>query len=1078
MRVTADYPARRARDSNRGRVVLVVGLVLLFFLATSLRGIAGFWTDFLWFDSLGLGDVFSGILGAQLTLVLAFSLLFFLLLFVNLTIADRVAPKFRNSGPEELVLERYREVMGRRAGLVRAGVAAVFALLFGASAGAEWDSWLLFSHAQDFGVDDPEFGNDIGFYVFRLPFLSFVVEWLFVSLVIVLCITAVAHYLNGGIRMQSPFQRVTPQVKTHLSVLLALAAFVKAFDYWLQRYELLFSNRSVIDGAGYTDLNAQLPAINLLLVISLAACVLFIVNIWRRGWVLPAVAVGLWAFAQVVVGTAYPLFVQRFVVQPEESAKEEPYIVRNIEATRAALGLDEENLTVESFELDDDLSAEDLAANASTLRNIRLLDPAVVGDAFQRLEAGRGFYQFTDLDVDRYEIDGETTQVLVGTRELNLSGIPVDSWEGQHVTYTHGYGLSLAPTSDVPPSGEPEFLVRDLPVVVEEGVPIDLDQPQLYVGDGLGGYAVVGTDGQEIDYVDEQGTEQYRDYEGAGGVAASGDGFAGFMRRAAFALRFGEIDPLISNFIRSDSRMIYVRDVRERVQKVAPFFSYDADPYPVVIDGRVKYVLDGYATTSLYPYAEQVTNVGLDPDSGLNHSFNYVRNSVKAVVDSYDGTVTLYVVDDQDPITRAYREAFPDLFADYEDLPDGLADHLRYPDDLFMVQTRMWGRYHIDDPANFYSQSDGWEVAQDPGTAVPEPSLGSATGGAGNTPVTNEQGQTVAERERRIPPYFLQMHLPGEETDDFVSLRPFVRASQQDEQKVLTSFMVAKSDPGRYGELVVYDLDQAVDGPSLVADNINSTPEVGREISLLDQQGSRVEFGNLLLVPIEDTILYVRPLYVKSSGETQVPKLRSVILSLGPKVVIEDTLAGALAALFEDEEGQPIDDDAAEAIDTIEQILGDEVEIVEPSEDGSEDGSEGGEPEEVATIEELLAEADELFAEADAALAEGDLGGYQDKVDEAQAKVADALELAERAVGTAPADGESSSESGSDAGSGPGGGDAAQDPDADANVSEDEDATGGGTTTVPDGEPDGGASEPPGAEPPTTVTVGASVNDP
>src|SRR5262245_61963369 len=375
MRVPTDLPPRRQRGSNRRRIALVVGLVVVFLLATSLRGIAGFWTDYLWYDALGLGGIFTGVLGAQVTLVLAFTAAFFLLLFVNLTIADRLAPKFRPAGPEELLLARYQDVMGRRAGLVRASVSLLLGLLFGASAGSEWNSWILFSHRQDFGITDAQFGKDIGFYVFELPFYSFVVEWLFVSLVIVLCIVAAAHYLNGGIRMQSPFQRVTPQVKAHLSVLLALAALVKAVDYWLQRFGLLFSDRGYIDGAGYTDLEAQLPALDLLLLISIAACILFIVNIWRRGWVLPSVAVGLWLFAAVVAGTAYPAIIQRFVVQPEESAKERPYIERNIAATRAALGLDD--VTETTFEYDEGgaITASDLNTYRETVRNLRIMDP-------------------------------------------------------------------------------------------------------------------------------------------------------------------------------------------------------------------------------------------------------------------------------------------------------------------------------------------------------------------------------------------------------------------------------------------------------------------------------------------------------------------------------------------------------------------------------------------------------------------------------------------------------------------------------------------------------------------------------
>jgi uncharacterized membrane protein (UPF0182 family) len=1002
MRVPTDLPPARPRSAHRGRVLLIVGLVALFLLITSLRGLAGFWTDYLWFESLGLADVFSGLFRTQLYLVVGFSLLFAVLLFVNLTIADRLAPKFRPTGPDELLIARYQEVMGRRAGLLRAAVSLLLGVMFGASAGAEWNSWILFTHRQSFGIDDPEFGRDIGFYVFELPFYSFVVEWLFVSLILIVVITAVTHYLNGGIRLQSSFHRVTPQVKAHLSVLLAFAAGIKAIDYWLQRFELLFSQRGAIDGAGYTDLQAQLPALELLILISLSACVLFIVNIRRRGWTLPAVAAGLWIFAALIAGTAYPAIVQRFVVEPEESAREERYIERNIEATRAALNLDDAHVETRPFEYDDTVTAEDLQAYESTLRNLRILDPAIVGPTFARTQAGRGFYRFTDLDVDRYPItnaDGEEemTEVIIAARELNLDGIQQPSWEAQHAAYTHGYGLVMAPSNTVTEGqGEPDFLVRDLPVVTEEGVPITIAKPQIYIGEDLEGYALVGTNRAEINYVNERGDEITDEpYDGAGGVAASGDGFAGFVRRAAFALRFGEIDPLVSSFVTSDSRAIYVRDVRERVQKVAPFLDFDSDPYPVVVDDRIQYVIDGYATTNLYPYAQEASTNQLGVDAGLRHSFNYVRNSVKGVVDAYDGTVTLYVIDPDDPITRAYREAFPDLFADASEMPDEVRDHLRYPDELFKVQTTMWGRYHITDPAVWYNETEAWEVAQDPGNSVPS-GTGELTASS-TPPVTDAEGNEIISREDRIVPYFQQMQLPGEESDSFLSFRPFVRASRRDDNKLLSAFMVAKSDDlDQYGRLIVYEIDEAVNGPALVAAQINADPVVARETTLLNQQGSRAVYGNMLLIPIEDSLLYVRPLYAISAGDTQVPQLRYVVLSLGNKVVMAPTVPGALAKLYENEDGVPFNADAADAIAAIARIF---AESPPPIDEPPEDDVPPDET--TSTVDELLAEAEELFAEADAILEDfsdlSDLADYEEKIQEARDKVTEALTLLESA---------------------------------------------------------------------------------
>lgn len=984
MRAPSDMPPREPRDrrrlSGRGRTILIVALVALFFLATSLRGIAGIWTDYLFFESLELSSVWRGVLGARLALGVIFTGVFFLLLWVNLVIADRLGPRFRPTGPEEELLERYHALVGRRAGAVRVGVAALFALIAGAGVSAQWQDWILFTNRVDFGVKDPQFGVDIGFYVFQLPFLSFVVSWLFAAFVIIFIVVVVAHYLNGGIRVQSPGERVTPQVKAHLSVLLGVMALVKAVDYWLQRYELTFSTRGAVDGATYTDVNAQLPAIYLLLLISLLSAVLFLVNIRRRGWVLPVLAVGLWAFVAIVAGTIYPAFVQRFQVEPAESTKEQPYIQRNIDATRAALALD---VDTEPFLYDEDLDAEALVENEGTVRNIRLLDPAIVNSAYQQLQGERGFYTFPgDLDVDRYEIDGQTTQVVLAARQLDTGDIPQESWEGQRLAFTHGYGVALSPANAVTEEGRPNFIVGNVPTVSD--VPtIEIDRPQLYIGEGLGGYSIVDTTREEVDYLDAEGETVNSRFEGEGGV-----GIGSFWRQAAFALRFGDIDPLVSNFLTPDSRIIYERDVRSRVETVAPFLSFDGDPYPVVSGGNIQYILDGYTTSDQYPYGQTAEIADLPDTSGLDHSFNYVRNSVKAVVDGYDGSVTLYVLPEDmlpeggDPIVEAYRQAFPDLFADFEDMPEDLQAHVRYPDDLFRVQTNMWGRYHIGDADDFYEQTGGWAVAQAPGAeagSAPEATLS-----------TNAEGQVVEVSERRIDPYYQLMRLPDREEEEFLSLRPFVPASGDDDRRQLTAFMTAVSDPERYGELQVFEMPGTqVDGPTIANSNILSDPDVSEQITLLDQQGSQVRLGNLLLIPVDESLMYIRPLYTQASSGTQVPVLERVIIAYGDRVVIEDTLRESLVELFGDapETQEEAADDLDDPAEGDEQPEPDEPLAPEEPED---EPSEGTDEERVAA---LLAEADQLLQEAEAALTDGDLGEYQDKVEAARALVEEALRL-------------------------------------------------------------------------------------
>ena len=858
----------------------------LFVLMLSLRGLAGFWTDYLWFDALGHENVFVSVFGAQVALVVLFTLLFFGLLYGNLTVADRLAPPIRPPGPEEDLLRGYHLAVGHRRGLVRLVLSGLFALIAGLGVSGRWQEWLLFTNAVDFGVSDAQFGRDLGFYIFRLPFMSFVISWLFATLVVVLILTTIFHYINGGIRLQSVGERVQPQVKVHLSVLLGLIALVRAGDYWLARFELTTSDRGAVVGATYTDVNAQLPVMNLLILISLFAVVLLLVNIRRRGWVLPALAVGLWAFVALVMGSIYPAVIQSLRVEPAESEKEAPYIARNIEATRMAFGLDTITV-VQLSDFDNRIDASDLRSNRGTVRNIRILDPLIVQGTFDRLQGEREFYTFTDeMDTDRYTIGGETTQVLLGTRELEVN--PNRSWENQHVAFTHGYGVAMAPVSRVKGSGDPDFLVGDLPVSIDPSVEVTLDRPQLYVGEGLDGYAVVGASRSEVDYTDENQETQavrYADIGGEGGV-----GMGTLTRRAAFALRFGQLEPLISNFVTSDSRVFYVRDVRERVEKLAPFLLFDADPYPVLIDGRILYVVDGYTTTDRYPYSQFASSGELPRASGLNRqSFNYVRNSVKATVDAFTGEVKFYVVDESDPLVVAYGAAFGGLFTPASEMPASLVAHLRYAEDLFRIQSEVWGRYHVEDTQNFYQRASEWAVSQDPGR----------TGeGAANLAVVDEAGFRIGTARMRMAPYRTMIALPDGDDAEFVIMRAFVPLDEDDARKELAAYMVGRSDGDRYGELVVYRPPSSnFDGPALAEERIRNDEAVASLQTLLSQRGSNVLFGELLLVPIENSILYVRPLYVQAEGDNTVPELERVIVAVGEKVVMANSLQEALEEL-------------------------------------------------------------------------------------------------------------------------------------------------------------------------------------
>jgi len=604
--------------------------------------------------------------------------------------------------------------------------------------------------------------------------------------------------------------------------------------------------------------------------------------------VLPTLAVGLWAFVALVMGSIYPAVIQSLRVEPAESEKEEPYIARNIEATRAAFGLNEITV-VQLSDFDNRIDASDLRSNRGTVRNIRILDPLVVQGTFDRLQGEREYYTFADeMDTDRYTIDGETTQVLLGTRELEVN--ENRSWENQHVAFTHGYGVAMAPVSRVKGSGDPDFLVGDLPVSIDPSVDVTLDRPQLYMGEGLDGYAVVGATRSEVDYTDENQETQavrYADIGGEGGV-----GMGTLIRRAAFALRFGQLEPLISNFVTSDSRVFYVRDVRDRVEKLAPFLHFDADPYPVLLDGRILYVVDGYTTTDRYPYSQFASSGELSRASGLSRQrFNYLRNSVKATVDAFTGEVILYVVDEGDPLVAAYGQAFAGLFTPASEMPESLVAHLRYAEDLFRVQSEVWGRYHVEDTQNFYQRASEWSVSQDPGR----------TGeGAANLAVVDEAGFRIGTTRMRMAPYRTMVALPDGEDAEFVIMRAFVPLDKDDARKELAAYMVGRSDGDQYGELVVYRPPSSnFDGPALAEERIRNDEAVASLQTLLSQRGSNVLFGELLLVPIENSILYVRPLYVQAEGDNTVPELERVIVAVGEKVVMANSLQEALEELTE-----------------------------------------------------------------------------------------------------------------------------------------------------------------------------------
>lgn len=948
----------RIPQASAPRRRLLVGIIVfLAALALAFTALSGFFIDVLWFREVGYSQVFWSILGTKFALGLLFGIAFFLLLYANLWIVRRITPRYQPLTPEQEIIERYRLQFEPYAWWLIPLFAAVIAFFVGLGVTGQWRTFLLWRNSGGitFGYTEPQFERDAAFYVFSLPWLEFVQGWLFSALVGVLLISAVAHYLWGGIRPNAPAfaEKVTPQVKAHLSVLLGLIMLTKAWGYYLGQFDLLTSARGVVVGASYTDVNAHLPALRILIFIALVCAILFLVNIRMRGWALPVIAVGLLALVSITAGAAYPAFVQRFSVNPQELQRERPFIENNIEATRRAFGLD----TIESrtAPLSGTVSADDVEANEQTIRNIRLWRPSILIDNYAALQRIRAYYEFHDIDVDRYQIEGETRLVMVSAREIAQNEIPGGgSWQNRHLVYTHGFGAVASQVNTSTSEGQPLFTLRDIPPV---GEPLlEGDGPRVYYGENEDvSFVVVDTAADELDYqgTPEDDQEQVtQNYEGQGGIP-----IGGILQRALFAWRYRDVNLLISSLVEGDSRIMIYRDIHERVPKAAPFLQFDADPYAAIVDGRLVWIWDAYTTTNEYPYSQPaiLDEVATQPEEqtfpSLTGPANYLSNSVKVVVDAYDGTIRYYVVEPGDPIIQAWQSAFPDLFTPMSEATPDLLAHFRYPENLFQVQAWQFTAYHVTDPTVFYGRQDFWEFPGDPAAAQ----------------VDAEQVTTAALPPMR--PYYVLMRLPGEQVETFSLILPFTPLARQN----MIAWLAAKSDPGEgYGQMISYEFPSGrnVDGPTQVFARINADSQFAAERTLLGQGGSEIRFGDFLVVPIEESLLYVQPVYVQSDQPNAIPELRRVIVVNGPNIGIGSTLGEALA------------DAPGEVVPT-------------PPPDGDGDGD--GEPPPTGTADEqvqaLLDEAANHFALADAALRNGDLATYQREVELAQAAIEEALSL-------------------------------------------------------------------------------------
>lgn len=935
-RVPSDYSSGRRRPW-RFLIALIVTVYLLLTAAGTL------WTDLLWFDSMGIRNVWLRNWGLSILLGAVGIVVSFLVIWGGLRLVDRFSPRwapFELTEEEELV-ERFREWVEPRIRQIRILVTGGLAVIMGLTVATWRDDVFLFVNSQSFGETEPIFNRDISFYVFRLPLWGTTVDWLFNLFVLTTIIVAVALYLNGAIRFNGRRVTATRGAKIYLSSLFALIALIRAVSYRLDMFELLYADRNgIFFGPGHTDVAARLPAIQLLVVVALIGAVLFIVNIFRRGWTLAAVSVAAWIVVSIAAGAIYPAIIQRFSVLPDQLNKEREYIGYNMDATKAAWKLDD--IEVRDFEAGDDLTAEDIEANRQIIDNLRIWNTGVLPRTYQNFQELEPYYHLTRVDTDRYPAENSSNQVMLAVRELDEPEVP-DDWQNQHLFYTHGYGAVVNQANVVQDDGQPVFLLRDVPPVAVDET-LELEEPRVYFGESydVGRPVIVktGSSAQEIDRPLATGTG-FNEYEGDAGVVIDN-----FFKRIAFAFRYRDINLLISNQVRSDSRVLVERNVMAIVDQLAPFLDADADPYPVILDGRILWVLDLYTSTSFYPYSEPIDLDARDRltlNSRLGMGANYVRNSVKAVIDAHNGDVIFYNVDPSDPIVNVWEATHPELFADASQMPEGVEDHLRFPQDLFRVQSQMYLKYHVNEESQLFSGNDEWSLPADPSVPMR----------ADNDRLWGDLRTVDGTPLSQLMPYYLLTELPGEDQLSYLLLQPFNPRARRN----MVGFMVADSTPGTYGRMIDFRMPEGelVDGAEQAGQRIEQDAEIAQQLSLWRGEGSDVIKGDLLIVPIEESVMYLQPIFLEEDGGA-FPEFRRVAVVFADRVEWADSLDGALGLVFG-------------ATD---------------EEDG-EDGEDGEvQPGEVGTIEELIAEAEEAFANAEVALRSGDLAGYQQWVNEAQ----------------------------------------------------------------------------------------------
>ena len=922
-------------------------LGVLAVLAMAFVMFAGFWTDWLWYRSVKYSSVFTTTLWTKIGLFFVFGLLMATAVGVNIWLAHRLRPPLSAMSMEQQSLDRYRMGVAPYKKWILLGITALVGLIAGASAAGQWRTWLMWVNGVPFNQKDPQFHLDIAFYAFDLPWYRFLLGFGFAAAILSVIAAALTHYLYGGLRVTSPGARATAAATGHLSVLLGIFVALKAVAYWLDRYGLAvkssdFKATGNWTGLRYVDANAYLPAKTILFCIAVICALLFFATLWRRTWQLPVIGFGLMVLSAILIGGLYPAIVQKFQVQPNEQAKEAPYIEKNIKATREAYGIDDAKVTDYSGKGGTG-NAEQIRKDADSAASYRLIDPNVVSPAFQQLQQERKYYQFpSTLDVDRYtDANGKEQDTVIGLRELNINGIPKRNWINDHFTYTHGYGAVAAKgtTTGSDPAGSPDFSESGLPTTGNLSKSDKYEQ-RIYYGEKTEQYSIVGGPQKELDY--EENGEKTTSYKGKSGV-----NLANPLNRAAYAVAFGEPQMFYSGAIGEGSRILYNRTPKERLEAVAPWLTIDGDAYPAVVDGRIQWIVDAYTTTNGYPYASRTTLGDTTADSltdnqravvAQQNRVNYIRNSVKATVDAYDGSVKLYQWDTKDPVLKTWMKAFPDTVKPKGEISESLMDHLRYPQDLFKVQRELLTRYHVTDAAQFYSGSDAWQVPDDP---------------------TNKDSSAV-------PPYYLSLKMPGQNAQQFSLTTTFTPNGRPN----LGAFMAVDADAASkdYGTIRLLRVTSTVRGPQQVQSELNSNADVAEFVRNLRGTDSDIEYGNLLTVPLNGGFLYIEPVYARG-GTSNYPLLRKVGVAYGDQTVFKDTLAEGLNTVFGVDGGE------------------------ETTEPPPKDGETPKPPTGGTDLENAIADAQDAYEAGEEALKKGDWEAYG----KAQESLQDALQRASEA---------------------------------------------------------------------------------